>query len=97
MTRNEAYKILYDQYDGSCNHSEEIIDILFDIVVFNHAGRKDYKLNNINRWNIYNPDSLHIVYTIQTDGDIFESNQIIVPISEFAARWRDRQLKSIGI
>lgn len=108
MNRDEAYKILYDQYDGTCKHSEEIVDILIDIIIENHTDKRDYRLDEIDRWNIYNPDSLHIVYTIIT-GDVgfddnfndewvkYESAEVVVPIAEFAGRWRELQLKSIGI
>ena len=120
MNRDEAYKILYHQEGpllvGSCNHSEEIIDILSDIILCEHVqfarnGQKivsNWRLDEVDRWNIYNPDSLHIVYTVEVadpgyddnfndEKSTFQSREVIVPIGKFASRWRDKQLKSIGV
>lgn len=109
MDRDEAYNILYK--DGKCNHDKDIVDILWDIVESKiheptlwtrNSGRinDNIDLVEIERWNIYNPDIIHIVYEVRINDTQFTnraSSQVKVPISEFAKRYREYQLTELGI
>lgn len=106
MDRDTAYSILYK--DGYCNKSPEIIEILDSIIkeICANTGTSYPPINSIDRWNIYNPSSIHIVYTTQShlqrgivvDGKaLVDGRELICSISDFASKYRDYQLSKIGI
>lgn len=98
MSTDEVYSILYR--DGKCNNSPEILQILRDIVLKYEKS----SINCINRWNIYMPSSIHIVYTTLThgrNGDEMKGESLICQISDFEREYkqynRDKQLNELGI
>jgi hypothetical protein len=96
MNRDEAYNILYKR-DGKCNRDEDILGILKDII-FNHRKCDTENIAKIDRWNIYDPDCLHIVYTVRVNRFAefsYDSHQAVVLISEFTTRYRDYQLNKV--
>ena len=89
--------ILYN--DGGCNHSKKVIRIMEEIIKSHVLDfRNNQKLTKIDRWNIYQPDSLHIVY-IYSDlkNDQLISSEVVCHISEFLNRWRHLKLDELGI
>ena len=98
MNRDTAYSILYK--DGSCNHDPIILDIFKEIIYKRHLGKVD--INDIDRWNIYFPDNIHLVYTLNIKRNFSkiyypETYQHVFPISEFANKWRVIQLDKLEI
>lgn len=98
MSTNDVYGILYR--DSKCNHSPEILQMLMNIILKHEKS----PVNNINRWNIYMPSSIHIVYTTLThgwNGDEMKGESLICQISEFESEYRqyyrDKQLNELGI
>jgi hypothetical protein len=97
--------ILYTE--SGCNHSPEVTSLLENIVNYRLLNlRNDKKLVKIDRWNIYQPDKLHIVYFVEvvdytSPGRVpykrLESAELICPISDFISRWRESKLDKLGI
>lgn len=116
MSIDEVYKILYCQ-DGTCNRSYSVINILESVIMShtktfngtpcypkNIGSHSSGRINNINRWNIYLPSSIHIVYTVErptNSGVSIESAQLICQVSEFEAKYkefyREKKLDELGI
>lgn len=105
MNRDQAYKVLYDQTTGKCNHSPEIITILEEVIRGNsfhyNLSLKSNTINSIDRWNLYEPNQIHIVYTVKTH-DIFVPNdinyksaQVVCDLTEFTNRWRSNKLNEL--
>lgn len=92
--------ILYTD-SGCCDHSPEVISILEDIVGL-RLKDESRKLLRIDRWNIYQPHSLHIVYIVEmvqyvTEEKRLVSAELVCPLSEFTSRWREYKLDKLGI
>lgn len=108
MNRDQAYKVLYDQTSGKCNHSPEVITILKDIIRGNSfhynlnqcpcLSLKSNIIDSIDRWNLYEPDQIHIVFTVKIDDAhmiTFKSAQVICNLTEFTNRWRSNKLNEL--
>lgn len=102
MNRDQAYKVLYDQTSGKCNHSPEVITILKDIIRGNsfhyNLSLKSNIIDSIDRWNLYEPDQIHIVFTVKIDDAhmiTFKSAQVICNLTEFTNRWRSNKLNEL--
>lgn len=90
MSTDEVYNILYK--DDNCNHSTEVLQILRNIILKHEKS----SINYINRWNIFMPGSIHIVYTTLTHGwnsdgvrcDEMKGESLICQISDFEREYR---------
>ena len=101
MTDEQLYNILYT--NGSCNMSQDILDIILDIVREHCSNTENAPLVCIDRWNLYCENDvdgkayyshIHIVYRVYGQWSSFD-DQIVLPISVFTTRWRDRVLSDI--
>ena len=98
MSTDEAYNILYK--NGGCYHSPEVLQVLRNIILKHEKS----PINNINRWNLYMPSSIHIVYTTLThgwNGDEMKGESLICQISDFEREYkqynRENKLNELGI
>ena len=82
MTDEQLYNILYT--NGSCNMSQDILDILLDILREYCTNTKNVPLVGIDRWNLYcdsdskwhyndavNYSHIHIVYRVYGESSYF--------------------------
>ena len=102
MTDEKLYSILYTD-EGECNMSQDILDMMLDILREYCTNTKNVPLVGIDRWNLYcengisdtvNYSHIHIVYRVHGQWSSFD-DQIVLPKDVFITRWRDRKLDSI--
>ena len=93
----DLFNILYT--DTGCNRLPEILSIMQEIISRNVIDfRDDQELLQIDRWNLYQPNHLHIVYIYrQTTTGKVVSSELVCGIGEFLVRWRDLKLIGLGI
>lgn len=99
MTSHELLcKLLYN--DKGCNH--DLDDIMKDIVRKTISPGYIIQDLKVDRWNIYQPSSLHIVFACtlipkHRGKAPATCDQVIVPMSEFTSRYRDIQLSKLDV
>lgn len=102
MNWNQIYSILYDK-SGKCKHSPENIKILSEIIKRSryNSSKKEWVNGidgKIDRWNLYNPDSIHIAFAVYVEDSMWASSQeVVVPFSTFVSISREFKLEELGI
>ena len=96
MTWDEVYKVLYNE-DSSCNHSPENLKVFYEIVKRANYAKSDKLLfSKVDRWNLYKPDFIHIVFYAEVKG-VLTSFDVTATFSTFVSIRREFKLEELGI